>query len=102
MELLALLGFLALAFVLLMYGSLSWGYALYKFWYWFVIPVFPGLPEINFWHAVGLFLFIGFFRIGDGQVIKKEYKDNTTGAIVSIIAPWFTLFVGWLIYSLFM
>lgn len=87
---------------LVLIKSLSWGFALYKFWYWFILPVFPGLPEITFWHAVGLFLLIGFFRIGDGQVIKDEYKQKTTGAIMSIITPWITLLIGYVLKSMFM
>jgi hypothetical protein len=103
MEILLLaIGIIALIVVLILYSSLSWGFALYKFWYWFILPVFPGLPEITFWHAVGLFLFIVFFRIGDGQIIKDEYKEKTTGVIMSIITPWVTLLIGYMLKSMFM
>ena len=93
---------ITLIVLLILYSSFSWGFALYKFWYWFILPVFPMLPEITFWHAVGLFLFIGFFRIGDGQVIKDEYKEKTTGTIMSIILPWVTLLMGYILKSWFM
>lgn len=93
---------ITLIVLLILYSSFSWGFALYKFWYWFILPVFPMLPEITFWHAVGLFLFIGFFHIGDGQVIKDEYKEKTTGTIMSIILPWVTLLMGYILKSWFM
>lgn len=37
-----------------LYGTLAWGFVLYKFWYWFLIPSFPDIPEITFVQAMGL------------------------------------------------
>ena len=85
-----------------LYSALSWGLVLMKFWYWFILPAFPMLPQINYWHAVGIFLFIGFFRLGDNQIIKDEYKQKETGVTMSLIAPWVTLLIGHMIHSWFM
>ncbi len=100
-----LIAFIVIAVVtlfLVLYGSFSWGFVLYKFWYWFILPVFPTLPEITFWHAMGLFLFIGFFRIGDGQVIKDKYKDGAGTIFGNLLSPWVLLLVGHIINSWFL
>jgi len=81
-----------------LYGAASWGLVMYKFWYWFLLPVFPSLPHVTFAHAVGLAVFVGLFHTVQSQVIKKEYKDETQGMVLAIIAPWVTLVFGWLIH----
>jgi hypothetical protein len=91
--------FIVLFAAALAYGAFSWGFVMYKFWYWFLLPVFPALPEINFGHAVGLAVFIGLFHTVPTQILKKEYKDELQGAIMPIIAPWVTFLFGWVIYS---
>ena len=90
--------FIVLLAAALAYGAFSWGFVMYKFWYWFLLPVFPALPQITFAHAVGLAVFIGLFHTVPTQIVKKEYKDETQGAILPLIAPWITFLVGALIY----
>lgn len=100
--LLTIIGGIVLIAAALLYGSLAWGFVMYKFWYWFLLPVFPALPQIKFWQAVGLFIFINLFQISTGQPIKEEYKDNTAGAAAAILNPWVLLLIGWIIYKLVM
>jgi hypothetical protein len=99
MEIFGIVILAAIVFALaLLYGSLSWGLVMYKFWYWFILPVFPSLPQITFVQAVGLMFFIGLFKGVETQVLKKEYKDETTASIAAIVAPWLTLIVGYLVW----
>lgn len=91
------LGVVVLLGIALFYGAFSWGLVTWKFWYWFLLPIFPTLPAITFLQAVGLAFFISLFKGQPAQAIKKEYADQTNMAIAQILAPWLTLFVGWLV-----
>lgn len=95
----------AILFIIIMglaivYGALTWGLVVSKFWVWFLLPVFPDLPAITFVQAIGLSLFIGLFHTVNTQVVQKEYKDETQGTILVVIAPWVTLGFGWIVHSI--
>jgi hypothetical protein len=90
--------FVTVVALALLYGAVSWGLVMYKFWYWFLLPVFPSLPQITFLHAVGLMFFIGLFKGVETQVLKKEYKDETSATLAALLAPWLTLIVGWIVW----
>lgn len=90
--------FIIIFAVALLYGAVSWGLVMYKFWGWFLLPVFPSLPSLTFAQAMGLAVFIGLFHTVQTQVIKKEYKDELQGLLLPIVAPWVTLFFGWIIW----
>ena len=79
------------------YGSLSWGFVLYKFWYWFILPVFVTLPLITFWQAVGIFFVIGLFNVPIPNETKDEYLDKTK-SYGNILIPWVTLLMGWFMH----
>ena len=98
--LIALLGVASLVIGLIVYGSFSWGYVLYKSWYWFLIPVFPQIPHITFYQAVGLMLFIGLFKNHNDDRLKDEYKDRTkwSRTAISMCGPWLVLMCSWCIY----
>jgi len=99
---LALLGVLVLVGILISYSAVSWGFVLFKYWSWFVLPVFPELPTINFIQAMGLMLVIGLFRsVSDGN-IKDEYKDSNKTWGIAIFSPWLTLAFAWIIKSIWM
>ena len=91
--LIALLGILALVAGLVLYSSLSWGYVCFKFWYWFVLPVFTELPHVTFWQAVGLMFFISLFRNPGGKKSDSDKSDINWGLIIA--SPWLTLIVAW-------
>ncbi len=96
---LAILGATALILLAIIYDAFSYGYLLFKFWYWFVLPVFPQFMHITFYHAVGLFLVILLFKSKDtsdktinGVEIKS--KINWVGMLA---APWIILGIGWFV-----
>jgi hypothetical protein len=90
-----LLGEIAKIPSFLIYHSMSWGYVMYKFWYWFLLPVFPNMPHIGFWQAVGLHLFSGMFKNHKVSVkMKEEFIKKDDTMISSLVAPWLMLLVG--------
>lgn len=82
------------------YSTVAWGLVLFKFWGWFVLPVFTTLPEITFVQALGLMFFIGLFKTLPPS-IKKEYKEKHADSITILLAPWICLFFGWMAYVIF-
>jgi hypothetical protein len=96
--LLILLGGIVIIPALIMYSSMSWGYVMTKLWIWFLLPVFPNMPHITFWQAVGLIIFLQLFKNYDSNgSIKDEYKDKISMWIQALLAPWLILFCGWLV-----
>jgi len=86
-----LIGFFAFVIV---YGTFTWGWVLFKFWYWFVLPIFTNLPHITYMQAVGLSLFISLFHRATGSE-----KDKEKGSlIVFLIAPFLTVLIGYCFY----
>ena len=95
-------GAIALLALVVIYESFSYGFLLYKFWYWFVLPAFPNLPHITFYHAVGLCFIIGLFKSKDfsEKVINGVKIESKPNYVLMVIAPWITLLLGWFV-SLF-
>lgn len=84
------------------YNNLAWGLVLYKFWKWFVLPVFITLPTINYTQAIGLMLIISLlFRPPTKPVIKEQYIDKDNEEIATFIAPWTVLLIGWITFLVF-
>lgn len=99
MEILAFIGIICLIPLLILYGSMSWGFVMTKLWMWFLLPVFPQMPHITFWQAVGLYIFLTLFKNHGSTAIKDEYKDKTTDWTTTLIGPWITLGCAWFIYQ---
>jgi len=99
--LITLLAIAIVAILVFIYSSFSWGFVVYKFWGWFLLPVFPQLPHITFWQAVGLSFVISLFK-GTQTSIKSEYKEANSDLCKTIITPWVTLIIAYFIYSIFM
>jgi len=89
---------LALAFV---WSVFSWGYVCWKFWYWFVLPVFPALPHITWLQAAGLIFFISLFKVSPSQLMKEDYVVKNGAGWMNAGLPIVTFIVGWLAYVLF-
>lgn len=90
-----LLGVLALIAGVILYQSLSWGFVLFKFWYWFVTPVFITLPHITYTQAVGLMLVIMLFRNHSSKpTIKKQYIEQDNSKWIGWLSPWIVLLIG--------
>ncbi len=83
----------------IIYGTISWGIVLYLFWKWFVITTFISLPIISLEQAIGLFMIINLFKSNNINIVKEEYRELSSENIGVLIAPWMTLFMGWLIYT---
>lgn len=95
--LLLLLGAIAIIAFGFFYGAFAWGWVVYKFWYWFVLPVFTTLPELTLIQCIGLMMFISLFKSYPAQVIKTEYVNETAGNILQFILPPIILLIGWLV-----
>jgi len=91
--------FIGLVFI---YETLTWGLVLFKFWGWFVLPVFVALPALTFVQALGLMFVIGLFKLNyTGEGIKDEFKKNEWNSVITLIVfPWITLLFGWLAYTI--
>lgn len=104
--LIAIIGVVALVVGVIVYSSLSWGYAAFKMWHWFILPVFTQAPNITFWQAVGIMFFIGLFHnhtTADTYISDKwEYKDKKAPIWNMVIAPWATILVAYMIKEMFM
>lgn len=99
--LLTIIGALALVGLLVIYSSASWGFVLYKMWGWFVLPVFPMLPSINFIEALGLMFIISLFK-NQPTTMKEEFVDNSKNTTYFLLGPWMTLLVAWFIKIIWM
>ena len=102
MEALLAIILLIIIFVIgIFYSTLTWGLVMYKFYHWFILPVFTTLPEINFLQAIGLILFISLFKYQRIYNIKDEYVKETpmTQMWIATLSPWLFLIIGWIIYN---
>lgn len=86
------------------------GLVLYKYWGWFVLPVFPLLPTPTILHFIGLKLFLGIATLKVSapkkrtESEKEEAKKREAGVWEQIcFALWMygcMLLVGWLTHML--
>lgn len=96
-----LISLIALIMGLILYFGFSWGYIFYRYWYWFVLDVFPELPNIAYYQAIGLMVFLGLFK---NNLPKRDFKEDlysqtkVSQTVMAVVFPWITLFSGWLIY----
>ena len=98
--LLIILGVIVLIGFVLLYSTFSWGLVLLKFWGWFLLPIFPMLPIITFWQALGLTFIISLFHSKNYTSIKDEFTEKTTSVVMMIIGPWITLLIGYIFYCI--
>jgi hypothetical protein len=90
-------GALFVLFIIL-YSGLAWGFVMYKFYYWFVIPSIVVAPELTYIQCIGIYLFARIFtHQGPTRALKEEYlKDSNFEAVINgFLYPWVALFVGW-------
>ncbi len=88
-----IIGVLGLAAIGIIYSAFAYGFLTYKFYYWFMLPVFHSLPEITIAQAIGVGLFISLFK---GSSSSNEYKYK--GESIKAETKWGTLlFMPWLI-----
>ena len=94
-----MIGLILIVLGAFLYDTLCWGLVMYKFWDWFLLPVFPELPALSFVYAIGLMFVVGLFKNQTTQIIKPEYTVSNFGQFFWM--PWATLFFGWLAHALF-
>ncbi len=95
--LIGLLGLMSLVVILVLYDGLAWGFVLYRFWYWFVLPVFPPLPHVKFGESVGLIFFIAQFHNHNPEPDFEGLKKKRN--YVGFASPWIVLGVGWIFHN---
>lgn len=91
--------------VLFLYTSFAWGYVLFKFYYWFMIPIFGNsLPAINATEAIGIMIFMGLFKNHNIPSLKEDLYEQSFGTrlLQSIVNPWITLGIAYFIKSVLM
>lgn len=96
------MGVIGLLILGTLYSSLTWGLICWKFWYWFLLPVFPALPHVGYFECVGLMMFITLFKNHTAQsIIKDELAQvtNNTANVINFIMPWLVLFMGWFVHA---
>lgn len=76
------------------YICFSWGFVCFKFYWWFILPVFPDMPHLDLWQCMGLMFFISLFRNHTSVSYKKEEGKEWTDAINNLLAPWILLFIA--------
>lgn len=78
------------------------GFVLSKLWEWFIVTQF-GIASLSVPAAIGLTIVVGLLT-HQPQPAKKNEESTLTETIVvilaQILAPFLTLFVGWIVYSI--
>lgn len=97
----AIFGVIGVIAAMLLYNTLAWALVAQKFYWWFILPTFTGLPSLTFLQCMGLCLFVGIFTRNKGDKIKDDYKDKTGAVTAMILSPWVTLFIGWILKIIF-
>jgi hypothetical protein len=84
------------------YSGLTWGLVCFEYWKWFMLPVFPGLPHISYWQAVGLMFFISLFRNINASTTNTtdDIKENIVKIIQGLLIPWVSLLIGYIFYGI--
>jgi hypothetical protein len=90
-QILAIIGIIFIPILLL-----SNGFALYKYYNWFVLEAFPSLTAIGYFHAVGLHMFTLFFK--NIRPLEKEsgFEEQVKNLVTKAATPWATLGLGWI------
>jgi hypothetical protein len=106
-KLVAFLAAIAAFSLLMLVSFFSWGLVAYKFWYWFMLPVFPALPSITLIQAIGLLFFVGVITHKSKYVEpnwlkeKRVQKEKIEALAMSLLGPFITLGIGYLMYIIF-
>lgn len=83
---------------LLFYSCFAWGFVVSKFYVWFIIPLFPDVPDISVAGFIGIMLFLFALLPKHVNSIRDEYKNVGMEWGGSLLGPWLSLFCGWLIH----
>lgn len=81
-----------------LYGIFVGGLLVQQFYIWFLQPVFTNVPNINYWQAIGLSMFLYLFnqiKVYD-IVVAKQYEKDDLVIYGSYILPWIVLGMGFI------
>ena len=95
--LIALIGAIGLAALLIIYGAFAWGYVIYVLYNWFVLTALPDLPHFTVIQFIGFSLFLRAIMPVSTTYLKDEYENKTTKVIHNFLGPWIILSFSWLI-----
>ena len=78
-----------------------------QYFNWFIQPVFPNTPMIDMKQGIGVFLFIGLFRVINttAKDIQEAYEDKLSAKekismrINKILAYCICYLIGWIIHN---
>lgn len=88
--------------IIIGYTSFSWGLVVHKFYYWFIIPMFPTWQHLDVIQFIGIMFFISCFHKNSTLIVKDEYRDEPKEWTLLIFAPWMLLFAGWVFKLIFL
>ena len=93
--LLMIVGLIALITGAVIYSTFAWGYVCFKFWYWFILPIFPNLPNLDFWQCIGIMFFIHLFKTHVSESKDETSKSSKYGKLIgAILTPWILLLIA--------
>lgn len=84
-------------------NNVTGGFVLSKYWEWFVLPAFPGLPQLSVAACIGVMLTVSLFNIS--SVAALYSKDAETPDYVRKLAVFmgYWIFLLWgFVWSLFL
>lgn len=95
--LVALIGGIGLAALLIVYGAFAWGYVIHVLYNWFVLTALPDLPHFTIVQFIGFSLFLRAIMPINITYLKDEYEDKGVKWTHNILGPWIVLCFSWLI-----
>ena|SRR5687767_6539428 len=94
------LGALLLVVGVMVYGVVVGGWAVDRFYYWFLLPVFPTAPLITFSQAIGISFILLLFK--NHQVESKNPYESESDKNTRIYGGLFIypviVFLGWIVH----
>ncbi|MFW6281290.1 MAG: hypothetical protein ACOC1O_00660 [bacterium] len=71
----------------------------YKFWEWFLIPIFGSVvPQISYVASLGVAMFLILFKSHDPLIKRNKFEDLDTNVKIAIfLKPWVVLGIGYLV-----
>jgi hypothetical protein len=81
--------------------KLSWAVVAHNFYYWFLIPILPNVPQLTYFNVLGLMLLLYAFLPKNLIINNFASEDEIMSVRVSLIFnPWIVLSIGYVL-SLF-
>lgn len=97
-ELFLLLVYILSFIGLMIYSLFSWGFVTHSFYNWFILPIFPTLPQISIIQMIGIMFFVLVLMRNSSE--EKEKKDKSK-KIALLLLPWTVYIIGLLFKTLF-